>query len=176
MLFDNGVSYYGFNIIQYWDGFGTVLICMDVDSEERFNDIVNDIESQKPAGVKYHYCMAEYVYINTSVTVKLVTEDDYTTYEKDEIEQHIKTAVETYFANQIYVGKKLSINRLESFILQYLFDERYDIYEVDVEIEPSNDTNIDSETGQIKIEPYQRLYPNMVYTTVEYTYENEQGV
>ena len=173
MLFENGVSYYGFNIIQYWDGFGTVLICMDVDSEEQFNDIVNDIESQKPAGVKYHYCMAEYIYINTSVTIKMIAKDDYTPYEKNEIEQHIKTAVETYFANQIYVGKKLSINRLESYILQYLFDEKYDIYEVEVEIETNSDTNVDQETGQIKIEDYQRLYPNMIYTTVEYNYDNE---
>lgn len=171
MLFDNGVSYYGFNIIQYWDGFGTVLICIDVDSEERFNDIVNDIESQKPAGVKYHYCMAEYVFVNVLVNIKLIAENDYTPYQKDEIEQHIKTAVETYFANNIYVGKKLSVNRLESHILQYLFDERYDIYEVDVEIEPNSSTNIDLETGQIKIEEFERLYPNMVYTTVEYNYE-----
>lgn len=170
MLFENEVSYYGFNIIQYWDGFGTVLICMDVDSEEQFNDVVNEIEAQKPAGVKYHYCMAEYVYININVTVKVLTEDDFTLYEKDELEQHIKTAVETFFAEQIYVGKKLSVNRLESHILQYLFDEKYDIYEVEIDIEGNSDAITDPTTGQIKVEEYQRLYPNLVYTTVEYNY------
>lgn len=171
MLFENEVSYYGFNIIQYWDGFGTVLICMDVDSEEQFNDVVNEIEAQKPAGVKYHYCMAEYVYININVTVKVLTEDDFTLYEKDELEQHIKTAVETFFAEQIYVGKKLSVNRLESHILQYLFDEKYDIYEVEIDIEGNSDAITDPTTGQIKVEEYQRLYPNLVYTTVEYNYD-----
>lgn len=171
MLFENDVSYYGFNIVQYWDGFGTVLICMDVDSEEHFNDVVNEIEAQKPAGVKYHYCMAEYVYINVNTTIKVLAEDDFTPYEKDELEQHIKTAVETFFADQIYVGKKLSVNRLESHILQYLFDEKYDIYEVEVEIEGNSDANIDPETGQIKVQEYQRLYPNIIYTAIEYNYD-----
>lgn len=172
MLFENGISYYGFNIVQYWDGFGTVLICMDTDSEERYNDIVNTIEAQKPAGVKYHYCMAEYVYINTDITVKMLSKDNITLYEKDEIEQHIKTAVETFFMSQIYVGKKLSINRLESYILQYLFDERYDIYEIEVEIESNNkDIKKNPETGQIEVKEFQRLYPNLIYTTIQYDTE-----
>ena len=144
---------------------------MDVDSEEHFNDVVNEIESQKPAGVKYHYCMAEYVYININTTIKVLAEDDFTPYEKDELEQHIKTAVETFFAEQIYVGRKLSVNRLESHILQYLFDEKYDIYEVEVDIEGSSDAIVDPQTGQIKVEDYQRLYPNIIYTTVEYNYD-----
>lgn len=172
MLFENGISYYGFNIIQYWDGFGTVLICMDTDSEEQYNDIINEIEAQKPAGVKYHYCMADYIYANVDVTVRMMSGDDFTPYQKNEIEEHIKTAVESFFASQIHVGKKLSINRLESYILQYLFDERYDIYEVEVDIETNNsDVTTDLETGQIKIEEYQRLYPNIIYTTIEYNTE-----
>ena len=169
MLFENGISYYGFNIIQYWDGFGTVLICIDTDSEEQYKDVINAIEAQKPAGVKYHYCMAEYIYINIDVTIKMIAEDDYTPYEKNEIEQHIKTAVETFFNSQIYVGRKLSISRLESHILQYLFDARYDIYEVEIDTESNNsDLAVNLETGQLKIQEYQRLYPNLIYTTVEY--------
>ena len=169
MLFENGVSYYGFNIVQYWDGFGTVLSCMDVDSEENYNDVINEIEAQKPAGVKYHYCMAEYIYVNIDVNIKMLIEDNFTPYQKDEIEQHIKTAVETYFANNIYIGRKLSVNRLESYILQYLFDERYDIYEVEVSVESNNsDVLTDLETGQLKIQEYQRLYPNIIYTAIEY--------
>lgn len=172
MLFENGVSYYGFNIIQYWDGFGTVLICMDIESEEKYKDIINEIESQKPAGVKYHYCRAEYVYVNIDVLIKMISDDDFTPYQKNEIEQHIKAAVETYFANQIYIGRKLSINRLESYILQYLFDEKYDIYEVEVNVESkNNDVITDLETGQLKVEDYQRLYPNLIYTTIQYNIE-----
>lgn len=171
MLFENGISYYGFNIVQYWDGFGTVLICMETDSEENYRDIVNEIEAQKPAGVKYHYCMADYVYVNVDVTVKMISDDDMTPYEKDEVDQHIKTAVESYFSTFIHIGKKLSINRLESYILQYLFDEKYDIYEVDVDIEPSNDVNVDPETGQLKIKEFEKMYPNIIYTTVKYKEE-----
>ena len=99
----------------------------------------------------------------------MLIEDNFTPYQKDEIEQHIKTAVETYFANNIYIGRKLSINRLESYILQYLFDERYDIYEVEVSVESNNsDVLTDLETGQLKIQEYQRLYPNIIYTAIEY--------
>lgn len=169
VLFENGISYYGFNIVQYWDGFGTVLICMDTDSEEHYKDVIIEMEAQKPAGVKYHYCMAEYVYVNVDIKIKMIADDDYTPYEKSQIEEHIKTAVETFFASQIYVGRKLSINRLEAYILQYLYDERYDIYEVEVNVESNNrDVKTDFETGQLKIEEYQRLYPNLIYTTIEY--------
>lgn len=169
LLYDNGVSYYGFNLIEYYEGFGTVLICMDVDSEEEFNDIVAIIEAQKPGGIKYSYSMAEYIYININVTVKMITEKSYTPYEKNEIEEHIKDAVETFFGNQIYVGRKLSVNRLESYILQYLIDERYDIYEIEIDIDNNADLTVDAETGQLKIEAFQRLYPNAIYTTIEYT-------
>ena len=104
------------------------------------------------------------------VNIKMLIEDNFTPYQKDEIEQHIKTAVETYFANNIYIGRKLSINRLESYILQYLFDERYDIYEVEVSVESNNsDVLTDLETGQLKIQEYQRLYPNIIYTAIEYS-------
>ena len=173
LLFDNGISYYGFNIVEYWCGFGTVLIVMDVSSEERFKDIVMNIESKKPSMVRYYYCMAEYVYVNVDVNVKMLIQRDFTIYEKNELEQHIRTAVELFFSSQIYVGKKLSPNRLESFILQYLFDEKYDIYDVEVEVEPNNEAAIDMETGQLKIEPYQRIYPNYVYTTVQYDQDIE---
>lgn len=171
MLFDNNVSYYGFNIVEYWSGFGTVLICMDVSSEERFNDIVNNIESRKPSMVKYYYCMAEYVYVNIDVNVKMLTNHDFTIYEKNELEHHIATAVEFFFSSQIHVGKKLSVNRLESHILQYLFDEQYDIYEVEVDINNVDNSNIDLETNQLKIKEYQKIQPNLVYTTVQYDKE-----
>ena len=169
LLYENGVSFYASNIIEYYEGFGTVLICMDVDSEEEFNDIVAVMESQKPGGVKYHYCMAEYIYININVIVKMIIEKAYTPYEKNEIEEHIRDATETFFANQIYVGRKLSVNRLESYILQYLIDERYDIYEIEIDIDNNADLTVDAETGQLKIEEFQRLYPNAIYTTIEYT-------
>lgn len=169
VLYDNGISYYGCNVIEYYAGYGTVLICMDVSSEEEFKDIIASIEAQKPGGIEYQYSMAEYIYVNIDVNVKVLSEASYTTYEKNELEESIKNAVEFFFMNQIYVGKNLSVNRLESYILQYLFDAKYNIYEVDISIENNSDLIIDPDTSQLKIEQFQRLYPNIIYTTIEYT-------
>ena len=59
LIFDNGVSYYGYNIIEYWDGAGTVLIALDIPSDEEYKDIVQSIEVLKREGVKYYYCRVE---------------------------------------------------------------------------------------------------------------------
>lgn len=168
LIFENGVSYYGFNLIEYWDGFGSVLIALDVSSEDEYRDIVQNIESMKRDGVKYHYCQVDYVYINITVTIKMLGENIFTTYDKNEVEEHIRTAVELYFKNNIYVGKKLSKNRLEAYVLQYLVDEKYDIYETEIEIASNTNLNVDEDTGQITVEGYQRLYPNKIRTVVEY--------
>lgn len=169
ILYDNGVDYYGCNIVEYYAGYGTVLICIDVTSDEQFKDIIASVEAQKPGGIEYQYCMADYIYLNINVNVKVISRDSYTTYEKNELENSIKDAVEIFFTNQIYIGKNLSVNRFESYLLQYLFDAKYDIYEVDISIENNSDLDIDPETSQLKIEKFQKLYPNLIYTTIEYS-------
>lgn len=171
LIFDNGVSYYGYNIIEYWDGFGSILIALDVSSEEEFRDIVQNIEAVKQGGVKYHYCQVQYIYANIDVVIKITGDDLYTEYQVDEVEQHTFTAVKLFFDNQIYVGKKLSKNRLEAYILQYLIDEKYDIYDIEVTVEPNSDVEIDPVTKQYKINEFERLYPNKVSTKIEYNAE-----
>ena len=171
LLFENGVSYYGYNIIEYWDGFGSVLIALDVDSEEEYYDIVQSIDAAKRDGVKYHYCRVGYVYADMEVTVKVTGDDMYTEYQVDEIEQHIFTATQLYFENQMYVGRKLSKNRLEAFILQYLVDAKYDIYEIGLEVKPNINTDIDPETGQILVNEFERIVANKILTKVEYNIE-----
>lgn len=170
LLLDNGVSYYGYNIVEYWDGFGSVLVALDVDEEEYF-DIVQNLESQKRDGVKYYYCRVNKVPANMDVTVKITGDNLYTEYQVDEIEQHIFTATQLYFDNQMYVGKKLSKNRLEAFILQYLVDEKYDIYEIELEVKPTSDVEVDTETGQVLISEFERLVANQIYTKIEYNKE-----
>lgn len=170
LLLNNGVSYYGYNIVEYWDGFGSVLIALDVE-EEQYYDIVKNLESQKRDGVKYHYCRVNKIPANMHVTVKVTGDNMYTEYQTDEIEQHIFTATQLYFDNHMYVGKKLSRNRLEAFILQYLVDERYDIYEIDLEVEPNSDVQLDEETGQILVNEFERLVANRIYTKIEYNIE-----
>lgn len=171
LLFENGVSYYGYNIIEYWDGYGSVLIALDVESEEEYYDIVQSIESSKRDGVKYHYCRVGYVYADMEVTVKVTGDRMYTEYQVDEIEQHIFTATQLYFENQMYVGRKLSKNRLEAFILQYLVDSKYDIYEIGLEVKPNINTEVDPETGQILVNEFERIVANTISTKIEYNIE-----
>ena len=170
LIFNNGISYYGYNLVEYWDGFGSVLIALDLEEEE-YKDVVQNIESAKREGIKYHYCRVQHIYTNIEVIIRITGDDMYTEYQLDEVEQHVFTAVKLFFDNQIYVGKKLSKNRLEAYILQYLVDERYDIYDIEITIEPNSDMEIDPVTKQFKIEPFERIYPNQVWTKVEYNAE-----
>lgn len=171
LIFDNNVSYYGYNLIEYWDGFGSVLIALDVASEDAYYDIVQSIESMKRDGVKYHYTKVDYIYIDVQVTIKITGDRMGTEYNLNEVEINTKTAMELYFNNNIYVGKKLSKNRLEAFLLQYLVDERYDIYETQIDIVPSREYKINPQTGQIEVQPWQRLYPHKITTKIEYNAE-----
>ena len=73
----------------------------------------------------------------------------------------------------MYVGRKLSKNRLEAFILQYLVDERYDIYEIELKVTPQNEDDFDEEKQQIKINEFERLIPNKIFTDIEYDVDDE---
>lgn len=170
-LFNNGVSYYGYNIVEYWDGFGSVLIAIDCPSEDEYYDIVSAMEANKVGGVKYHYCRVPYIWIDLTVNVKITGERLYTEYQIDEVENQIQTAVELYFNSQIYVGKRLSKNRLEAYILQYLVDERFDVYEIEIDIGNNSQVNIDPTTGKVKVQEFERLMPNRVRTKIEYNYD-----
>ena len=171
LLFETGLSYYGFNLIEYWDGAGSVLIAIDAPSEEQYYDIVNTVEAANRDGVRYYYCMVNHVYADMNVTVKVTGDDLYTEYQIDEIEQHIFTAAKLYFENQMYVGRKLSKNRLEAFILQYLVDARYDIYEIDIEILSNSKTELDEKTGQIVINEFDKMVVNKIFTDIDYEEE-----
>lgn len=172
LLFDNGVGYYSYNIVEYWDGFGSVLVIMDVPSEDEYYDIVSAIEMKKVAGIKYHYCQVSYIWIDLNITVKITGDNLYTQYQIDEVENQIQTAAELYFNSQVYVGKKLSKNRLEAYILQYLVDERFDVYEIEVDIAENSRLKKDPETNRLIVEQFERIRPNKVRTHIEYNYED----
>lgn len=167
-LFKNGVSYYGINIVEYWEGSGSVLIVIDVPSEDEFYDIIQNMEITKKSLAEYHYCRADYKYINIHVDVKVTGDKLYTEYQLDDLFQSIDTAVQLYFNQNIYVGKRLSIKRLESFVLQYMIDEKYEIYEISVSVAKNNNYRVDPETGQIVVEEFEKLVPNKIRTQVEY--------
>ena len=108
------------------------------------------------------------MYIDVTVTVRITGDRVGTDYNLNEVETNVKTAVELYFNSNIHVGKKLSQNRLEAYLLQYLVDEKYDIYETEIEIAPNKEYKKNPTTGQIEIEPWQRLYPSRIKTIIQY--------
>ena len=171
LLFQNGISYYGFNLIEYWDGAGSVLIAIDVPSEEQYYDVVSSIEAAKREAVKYYYCRVNHVYADMEVTVKITGDNLYTEYQINEVEQHVFTATKLYFDNEMYVGRKLSKNRLEAFILQYLVDARYDVYEVDLKVIPRPGTEVDEDSGQIIINEFEKIVANKIFTDIDYEEE-----
>lgn len=171
ILYENGISYYGYNIVEYWDGFGSVLIALDVLSEEQYYDIIQNIESVKKEGVKYHYCMVQHIYVNIDVILKITGDDMYTEYQLDEVEQHTFTAVQLYFNNNMGVGNGLSKNRLSAYILQYLVDNRYDIYDIEIVIQPNSELGVTNNNQKVKVEEFEKIYPNKIYTKVEYNAE-----
>ena len=106
---------------------------------------------------------ADNLFIQHKIKVTFLRE-----YQKEDIYQTIETAVQLFFNQNIFVGKKLSINRLEAFILQYMIDERYEIYEIGVSIAMNHEYNVDPETGQIVVEEFEKLVPNKIRTRIEY--------
>ena len=55
ILHNNGIEYCNFNVVENWDGFGSVLIVIDVDSEQKYYDIVNMLKASEISGIKYRY-------------------------------------------------------------------------------------------------------------------------
>ena len=95
----------------------------------------------------------------------------YTEYQLDEVEQHTFTAVQLYFNNNIGVGNGLSKNRLSAYILQYLVDNRYDIYDIEIVIQPNSELGVTNNNQKVKVEEFEKIYPNKIYTKVEYNAE-----
>lgn len=55
ILHDNGIEYCNFNVVENWDGFGSVLIVINVDSEQKYYDIVNMLKASEILGIEYRY-------------------------------------------------------------------------------------------------------------------------
>lgn len=55
ILRDNGIEYCNFNVVEHWNGFGSFLIVIDVDSEKEYYDIINILKANEISGIKYHY-------------------------------------------------------------------------------------------------------------------------
>lgn len=167
-----------YNIQEYWDGFGSVLIALDCQSESEFQDAISKIQSEKVGGIKYHYVRAQPVYLDLKITAKVLGEKTYDTYEESAFEDDLVSAINLFFNQQVYVGDFINIKRLEAFVLNYIYST-YTVYEINLEIlnldeikniETSENTGYDLKTNTIKVEPYEKIKPDRIITEIQYNY------
>lgn len=170
-LVELGVGFYDYNIVEYFDGYGTLLIVIDIASDEEFKDIIRQIDNPKIPGVKYSYTQVEKIPVDMDISLKLTGENLYNEYDKETLENHIVTAIEIFIGNYCYIGQGLSVKRLEAYILNYVVDAGFEIYELDVDILPNEDLTVNPQNGKFEVKPYQRIQANKVSTVFEYNLE-----
>lgn len=168
MVIDAGYGYNQFAVHEYYDGYGSILLALDTDNDDFYYDSITNIELNKIAGIKYHYCQVERIYLNMSIDINITGDRNYDSYDIVNIEQSIDEAVNFYFSQNIFVAQKLSIKRLEAYIFQYLVNKQYEIYEINIDIGEDTSLDIDPYTYEIIPQPYQKLYPNKIYTDITY--------
>lgn len=163
-----GIGYAHYSLSEYYDGSGSILIALDVDSVDEYYDIISQIEPQMIQGISIHFAKVNRIYLDLDVQVNITGNSMYDSYDVKNIQQSISDAIKAYFETNIYVGYRLSVKRLEAFILNYLVRQNYEIYEIDVNIAKDNRLILDRETGEVIVEPYEKLYTNKVQSEIIY--------
>ena len=72
ILAESGIPVESFRLTEFYDGYGSVLIALECDSDSMFQDTINRLEISRPQGIMYHYCKVEPLYMNFDIKV-LVT-------------------------------------------------------------------------------------------------------
>lgn len=171
-----------YNIKEYWDGLGSVLIALDCNSDEEFQDYVSMLQTEKVAGIKYHYARVLNIFLDIKVTAKVLGEKFLGDYEQSTFEDDLVTAINLYFSQQVYTGQSINVKRLEAFVLNYIY-ANYNVYEINLEIlnideinriEKNDSKGYDAETYMINIEPYERLKADRIITQIEYNYLEDE--
>lgn len=173
ILNDAGIPIESFRLTEFYDGYGSLLIALECDSDSMFQDTVNRIEASRPQGIMYHYCRVEPVYMNFEIKVMITGSRVYDEYSLDAVYTSIKTAVELYFSQDIWVGMGLSLKRLQAFVLNYIVSENYEIYEIDMEIENEIKYEHDDKTGKVIVKPWQKLYANKLTIDIDYEEDDD---
>lgn len=173
ILNDAGIPIESFRLTEFYDGYGSLLIALECDSDSMFQDTVNRIEASRPQGIMYHYCRVEPVYMNFEIKVMITGSRVYDEYSLDAVYTSIKTAVELYFSQDIWVGMGLSLKRLQAFVLNYIVSENYEIYEIDMEIENEIKYEHDNKTGKVIVKPWQKLYANKLTIDIDYEEDDD---
>lgn len=173
VLNDAGIAPESYRLTEFYDGYGSVLLSLECDSDSMFQDAINRIETTRPQGVKYHYCRVEPKYMNFDIKVLMTGTKIYDEYSLESIYSSIKTAVELYFSQDVWVGMPLSLKRLQAFVLNYIVSENYEIYEIDIEIENEIKYEHDTKTGKIIVKPWEKLYANKLTIDIDYDGEDD---
>ena len=162
----------GYNIKEYWNGIGSVLIALDSESDDEFQDAIVQLETASAAGVKYNYIRVAHVPIDLRIDIKIAGKRTFDEYTLEDLEENIQTAINLYFAQNIFTGQTINIKRMEAFVLNYVITG-YDIYQIDTYITNTDQVEIDPDTGFIIVEPYQRLTTNEILIDVDYDFLEE---
>lgn len=172
ILADVGIPIESFRITEFYDGYGSLLLSLECDSDSMFQDAINRLEISRPQGIKYQYCRVEPKYMNFDVKVLVTGSRLYDEYSIESINTSVKSAIELYFSQDVWVGMPLSLKRLQAFVLNYIVTENYEIYEIDMSIENEDNYRHDSKTGQVIVNPWEKLYANKI--TIDIDYETEE--
>lgn len=168
VLNDAGISVESYRLTEFYDGYGSLLLALECDSDSMFQDAINRIEVSRPQGIKYHYCRVEPKYMNFDVKVLITGSRIYDEYSIQNVYSSIKTAIELYFSQDIWVGMSLSVKRLQAFVLNYVVSENYEIYEIDISVENEIKYKHDEKTGKIIVKPWEKLYANKITIDIDY--------
>lgn len=164
LLYILGLSNQQYYLEQYGRGYGTVLIILDCDSDDEFDDLCKKIDYDKIAGVKYHYVRATRTYLNFYVHLKTIGQTDYTETEKQNMYNIVQNTVQNIFAYSLSVGADLSVNKLVTQINTQLAGA-YDIYSVTVSFDDGVSIN---KSNKITVEKAERIYTNKIVTDITY--------
>ena len=168
LITDQGIIPLNYSISQYYDGGGSLLIALDIDSIYQYYDIIKEIENKLFKGLSVHFCRVSRIYLNLNIDISITGTKMHDSYDVIDIKQKIGEAIEIFFEAKISVGTKLSIKRLEAFIINYLVQNDFEIYELDITVADNNNLVFDNETGEIIMEPYEKLYANKIQTEIHY--------
>ena len=162
-MYRAGLTDDNFLLVEYIDGPGTYLVCIDTDSGIAFENAVNIVGYYHKFGIAPTFVRATRLYIDMYITVKTAHEQDYTPEQKQTLYNDINMAIQQFFAIYCIIGANISLNRLTAAINSALSD--YDIASIDIDIANSvvvNNKNV------IEVGNTTKAYPNKILTSLEY--------
>lgn len=158
-----GIENNRFSYTEYPDGYGSYLLCIDVDSQSELEDIIASLEYRKIAGIKPVFRAAYRQYINIYVDIETAGEVDYTPTQKNGLYNDVNESIQRFFSIYCTVGADLSVTRLKASINSAL--SSYDISTIDVSFD--NGIIID-DRNVIRLPDTHVFYPAKILTSLNY--------